>query len=393
MFLSVEWAKRWLPSVFLLLSLFLPWWTMIDLYVIGWRTGETYYYPPFKSFTLSFLWADETMHAYSEVGLGAWYDVKPFNIPFLFFAFSLILLGGLCGLSNERRTRTLGGLLGIGSVVFYFIWRLVFPPWWGLMGIDFYFGIGVYQRGISLPSYIGAVWFLSIGFYLAIIGSLMLLVLSIRSSTETLKELIFSIIRWLRRRLPAVFLLLSLFLPWWTMIHILEPGYSLYFYLSFPWNPDVTFSVNRFQLEGSLYASFYDIPSFCFVSALILAGGLCGFSNKKKTQSLGGLLAILGVFSYFTLLFHKNYPLSLIEIENPYFGAKLYGHSFGHPFFGVNSIIIWFLSIGFYLALAGSLMLLSPLIRTLIERLRKRLQSSQLQPNILSEENSETQER
>jgi hypothetical protein len=33
MLLSFEWAKRWLPAVFLLLSLFLPWWIMVRKWI------------------------------------------------------------------------------------------------------------------------------------------------------------------------------------------------------------------------------------------------------------------------------------------------------------------------------------------------------------------------
>jgi len=363
MFLSVEWAKRWLPALFLLLSLFLPWWTRIDLYAYSKFMKETYYFRPFESFTLSFPWAEELEFLSSDGGMGAWYGLEFFNVPFLFLVSALIPLGGLCGLSNQRRTRTLGGLLGIGGVVLYFVWSLVFPPYIrGGEFRDFYFGIGEYRAGFSgrYPT-VGAVWFISVGFYLAIIGSLLLLALSIRTPTETPKEPVFSVIEglresiflsiaWIKRRLPAMFLLLSLLLPWWTMINVWDSGHSLYLHLSFPWNPDVRFIVNRFGLNGSLGAKFYDIPSFFFVSALISVGGLCGFSYKRKIRSLGGLLAVLGVVSFFVLVFHKNFP-----------------------YFGVDRTIIWFLSFGFYLALAGSLMLLLPLIRALIERLRKRL--------------------
>jgi hypothetical protein len=150
----------------------------------------------------------------------------------LLFVSALVLLGGLCGLSNEKRTRTLGGLLGVGGVIFYLVLRLVFPPWRGWSRRDFYFGSGEYVGGmISNPLYIRAVWFLSVGFYLAVIGSLLLLVLSIRplaespkafvfSSIGAIKELFFSTIAWIKRRLPAVFLLLSLLLPWWAKIEL-----------------------------------------------------------------------------------------------------------------------------------------------------------------------------
>lgn len=388
MFLSLEWFKRWFPAVLLLLSLFLPWWTMIDLYATrGPARKETYHFRPFESFTLSFPWVDETKFFTYEFGLTAFYSVKFSNIPFLFLVSALILLGGLCGLFNERGTRTLGGLLGIGGFVFYFVWRLVFTPWY-VGGKNFYFGTGEYA---TMHYDVGAVWFLSIGFYLAVIGSLMLLALSIGTPTETPKEPVFSVIKgvrrsiflgiaWIKRRLPAVFLLLSLLLPWWTMI---EPRWgnpfrlgnilfisvrSYTFYLSFPWNPNVQLNTWSLGLDGYLRANFYDIPMFCLVSSLIFVGGLCGFSYKKKIRSLGGLLSILGAVSFFILVFHKIY--SFYFLENPYFGIA---EPHRNSYMETDSTIIWFLSIGFYIALAGSLMLLLPLIRTLVKRFRKRL--------------------
>jgi hypothetical protein len=88
-------------------------------------TGETHYFRPFDSLRLSFLWVDQTDFSTSEVGLRAYHYVRFCNIPFLLFVSALVLLGGLCGLSNEKRTRTLGGLLGVGGVVFYLVLRLV----------------------------------------------------------------------------------------------------------------------------------------------------------------------------------------------------------------------------------------------------------------------------
>ena len=81
-------------------------------------------------------------------------------------------------------------------------------------------------------------------------------------------------------------------------------------------------------------------------------------------------MSILGVISFFPLVFHASGMAS--HLENPYFGiAESYT-----AYFKLDRTRIWFLSVGFYLALAGSIMLLLPTIRKLLERLRKRLQTS-----------------
>ena len=188
-------------------------------------------------------------------------------------------------------------------------------------------------------------------------------------------------VEWAKRWLPAVLLLLSLFLPWWTMIYVFEipsripdvrpaSGYSLG--LSFPWEEMVVFDYaegvryggENGELRVDYVVSFRDIPYFCFVSALILVGGLCGLSDKSKIRTLGGLLGIAGVVSYLIFVFPKSISpwisWNTKEMRN-------------FPYFGSAPQLWWFISAGFYLALAGSLMLLFPLIRTLVERLRKRL--------------------
>jgi hypothetical protein len=190
----------------------------------------------------------------------------------------------------------------------------------------------------------------------------------------------FLTVEWAKRWLPAIFLLLSLFLPWWTMysadkislIHIPEipppepVGWEIDLRLSFPWMDyfqiKVTFGGYNFVYIFASSVRFYEIPPFCFVFTLILLGGLCGLSSKTKTRILGGLLGIAGIASYFIFVFPKNFFPSF-----PYFGlGQLRGVMY-----------LWFLSVGFYLALVGSLMLLSPIIRTGIERIRKRQSSSE----------------
>lgn len=197
MFLSVDWAKRWLPAVFILLSLFLPWWTLVD--TTGWMTRV---YSGTTTLDLSFPWEDDLIIYYDRtVGhIVANYTVDLSRIPQLFFVSALIVAGGLFGLSSKSRTRTLGGLLGIASIVSYFIlvfhsshWgSLVWDGWWNLRS---YFGIyhGYYtpRPKLHLTGETGEIfpytniWFLSVGFYLALAGSLMLLLPPI---TEKLRK-------------------------------------------------------------------------------------------------------------------------------------------------------------------------------------------------------------
>jgi len=385
MFLTVEWAKRRLPTVFFLLSLFLPWWTMIDLrspYVLPTGEGETYYFSPFESFTLSFLWSDSSRFVadtrYSLL-YGSHY-VKFFNIPFLFVVSSLILLSALCGLSDEERTRILGGLLGIGSVIFYFIWRFVFLPFrWAS---NFYFGIGEYRIDIiGRSSAVGAVWFLSIGFYLAAIGSVTLLAFRMGTSMDRskelnflrLKELIFLSIGWIKRRLPTIFLLMSLFIPWWVLVYVPGQGQNLLIgrhlfhgIWSFPWEEVMEFEFGSVGLVMYYGVQFYLIPYVIFVCASILVAGLCGLSSKDRTRTLGGLLGMVGIVSYSIIILPESFLFySARVMGNPFFGI--------YPPVQADYYYIWFLSFGLYLALAGSIMLLLPTTRTLIERLRKRL--------------------
>jgi len=184
-------------------------------------------------------------------------------------------------------------------------------------------------------------------------------------------------VEWAKRWLPAVFLLMSLPLPWWTMIETFlwwygEQG-NTSLTLSFPWMPRIAvmYSPHVSQIDGLLSFYYNQIPSFLFVSILIVAAGLCGL-GKNRTRTLGGFLGITGIVTYFLLIF----PL-IPEIEYSFYGCR------EMPYFGIaiersrsgTHTNVWFLSPGFFLALAGSLMLLSPLIRTLIERIKKRLSS------------------
>jgi hypothetical protein len=137
------------------------------------------------------------------------------------------------------------------------------------------------------------------------------------------------------------------------------------FHMSFPWGDEIAFIVYSsgvHEVYGDYIARFSLIPYMCLVSALIMVGGLCGLSSRIRTRTLGGLLGTVGVASYFVFVFHKglwNSEFPIFEIAS----SDRYGS-------------ISFLSVGFFLALAGSLMLLLPLIRTLVERLKKRLKSS-----------------
>jgi len=186
-------------------------------------------------------------------------------------------------------------------------------------------------------------------------------------------------VEWAKRWLPAVFLLLSLFLPWWTMIGttffgLREWGNACMLILSFPWMSNIVFLSTHasIQIDGYLKFCYNQIPSFLFVSILVVAAGLCGL-GKNRTRTLGGFLGIIGIVTYFLLIFPLTLEIlevsSFVSREMPYFGTTINeGRS-------VTITKVWFLSPGFFLALAGSLMLLSPLIRTLIGRIRKRLSS------------------
>jgi hypothetical protein len=185
-------------------------------------------------------------------------------------------------------------------------------------------------------------------------------------------------VEWAKRWLPAVFLLLSLFLPWWTMIGTTffraRDRFNTSLILSFPWMSNIEFlsTYTSIQIDGYLKFCYNQIPSFLFVSILVVAAGLCGL-GKNRTRTLGGFLGIIGIVTYFLLIFPLTLEIlgvySFVSREMPYFGTTIdEGRS-------VILTKVWFLSPGFFLALAGSLMLLSPLIRTLIGRIRKRLSS------------------
>jgi len=118
MVLSVKWAKRWLPAIFLLLSIHLPWSTIYSYQVFG---NDVSYVTK-----CSFLWSDSRLY------------LRYFHIRGLYFEFhttrawlpailvsSLILLAGLIGLSGRSRTRRLGGFFGILGILTYFLF--VFP--------------------------------------------------------------------------------------------------------------------------------------------------------------------------------------------------------------------------------------------------------------------------
>jgi hypothetical protein len=186
-------------------------------------------------------------------------------------------------------------------------------------------------------------------------------------------------VEWAKRWLPAVFLLLSLSFPWWTYVMGGErriAGISLR--LSFPWVAKGGVFQGPESIYGDFVVSYNQIPYIFFVSSSIIMAGLCGLTDKSRVRTIGGLLGIVGIVSYFVLVFPesiKGRPWWMDAMGNPYFGIAhgSYRLDFLRREETVYYTDIWFLSAGFYLALAGSLMLLSPLFRTLIERLRKRL--------------------
>ncbi|NIR86593.1 hypothetical protein GWO13_03075 [Candidatus Bathyarchaeota archaeon] len=165
--------------------------------------------------------------------------------------------------------------------------------------------------------------------------------------------------------------MLSLFLPWWTFV---SGHMGIHGYASFPWSATVSVFQETESIWGQYVIPYNQIPYIFFVSSSIVLAGLCGLTDKSRTRTIGGLLGIVGVISYFVLVFPKSIGAFYRPPwkANPYFGI-FYGSYIlrtGETFYYTD---IWFLSVGFYLALAGSLMLLFPLFRTLIERLGKRL--------------------
>ena len=173
-----------------------------------------------------------------------------------------------------------------------------------------------------------------------------------------------------KRWLPAIFLLLSLFLPWWMWVY---RGVVPYFILSFPWNEKVRLSIYdvlifpNVAFQVSFTFQFHRLPVYRFVSGLVLMSGLYGLSVRSKIRTLAGLLGIAGIISYFALVLPESRFFR--QVSNfPYFGFVILES---------DEIFIWFLSVGFYLALAGSLMLLSPTVRTSIGRIKKRVSPTQ----------------
>jgi hypothetical protein len=155
-----------------------------------------------------------------------------------------------------------------------------------------------------------------------------------------------------------------------------EREVSSSFSLSFPWNEDVylyTYIGRHYVYSIGFSVSFFHLPVFCFVSALIFVSGLFGLSVRSKIRTLGGFLGIAGIISYFALILPESLPWQEY-VDNP-----LAGQVRDFPCFGsaLTELVVftWLLSFGFYFALAGSLMLLSPLIRTSIGRIKKRLSS------------------
>lgn len=180
-------------------------------------------------------------------------------------------------------------------------------------------------------------------------------------------------ITWAKRWLPAILILLSLILPWWMSFS------SLYSYddfvhhgilnlrLSFPWGGMVElligFPMHEYvdgYVQGYYWVYELDrIPLLLLVSFSTMLGGLHALSNQERTRTKGGLFGVLGIITYFLFVFHRH------------------PGSFFFSVFGWSKILdvsyTSFISIGFFLALAGSLMLLSPLIKTSIGKIRKRL--------------------
>ncbi len=190
----------------------------------------------------------------------------------------------------------------------------------------------------------------------------------------------FLTVEWAKRWLPAIFLLLSIHLPWSTVYYAEAVGRTSGWYVtrcSFLWSECRLFFFPWGDLYFDLDATRAWLPAI-LVSSLIMLGGLAGLSGKNRTRKIGGFFGILGIFSYFLFVFPYSVVYTIISnsLDNPNNPWYL------NPYFGISRMSytpylkLWFLSPGFFLALAGSLMLLSPIIRTGIERIRKRSSSS-----------------
>lgn len=203
MFLSIEWAKRWLPAVFLLLSLLLPWWMNFQVTMMI-KAPVGVIRPPSYELDMSFPWHDMVEVEIYNRGTGFVYygfcGIRFYRVPYSCFVSAMIFVSGLCGLSSKSKIRTLAGLLGIASLISYFV--LIFPEaiyGAGASIIVFhtpvqrvrsfpYFGFAQVEWGVQNILRTYSTWFLSIGFFLALAGSLMLLSPLIRTSTQKLRK-------------------------------------------------------------------------------------------------------------------------------------------------------------------------------------------------------------
>jgi hypothetical protein len=293
MFLTVEWAKRWLPAVFLLLSLFLPWWTRIgtwndptfelkqdETYVVVVRIEWNPNLEPIKFNHDAVVAELKREAARTQKPVITYLEQKGVKILNTFWLTNLILI--------EADANTMLDIVALPTVASVF-------PNFPIFIID-----GTENR-TTYESY----------------------------ESETVRFIDLSFL--------------------WV------DDAKLYYY------PDINFSGSGYS-SWSYKVLVYQIPYLCFISALIITAGLYGLIGNRRTRIRGGLLGIIGVLSYLIPIFNEFYGIYAVGWI-PYFGTK-------------QDTCVWFLSLGFYLALVGSLMLLSPIIRTGIVRIRKRPSSS-----------------
>lgn len=355
--MDAEWTKRWLPAAFLLLSLLRPWWIKIA-FPFRWP-GAPLHLVLFFPWS-SNVWVISNVDPWRYI----WFmdaQLNHPNLPFFHFLDNplthvfvpvLILVGALFGLTSNSRTRSLGGFFGVAGIIGYFIFVFRESPFG--TGIEFW-PLGFIAAANAQAT---AIWFLSSGLYLAIAGSLMLLLPRIARACEREPAAFRNIakecrkllsVELARRWLPATFLLLSLLLPVWTWIDISLLG--TYYYLSFPWSYNAAiFTGARVSSPpfGISISVFLRLPEI-LVPTLILMSGLCGFSHNNRIRSLGGLIGIAGIISYHAFIF----PSYMLIWRSAY----------------SDSVFHAFLPVGLLTASAGSLILLLPLATTIIRRL------------------------
>jgi hypothetical protein len=151
-------------GIIMIVSIFLPWWTMFISALGGFAFGG--------------IWLFGAVASGSALGIGI--AQGAFISDFLVAAF-LVILSGVLGIvsTRDRKFSLAGGALGLLGALVFLIRLGSFPN--GMTGSVFF--------GAESVSGISAFWFLSIGFWLAIIGSIIMLMASPTIRTQPVREI------------------------------------------------------------------------------------------------------------------------------------------------------------------------------------------------------------